>query len=173
MTKRGFKMVVLISTLLFLVGCAAQEVKAPEPPCKAVDLNPLLRSGEYLQRVQNFLVVLDASGTMKAGEYPAARDFVKCLNMAIPTDLKVKSGLRAFGNLGSDGMLPVLLPMDNYDKAKFDAAIPMVALSGMSPLGETIAAAGGDLKETSGPIALIVVSDGCRPARQLPRLQKP
>ena len=133
MTKRGFKMVVLISTLLFLVGCAAQQVKAPELACNSVDLNSLLRSGEYLQRVQNFLVVLDASGTMKAGDYPAARDFVKCLSMAIPTDLKVKSGLRAFGNLGSDGMLPVLLPMDNYDKAKFDAAIPMVALSGDEP----------------------------------------
>ena len=51
MTKRYFKMVVFISTLLFLVSCAAQEVKAPEPACKPVDLNPLLRSGEYLQRV--------------------------------------------------------------------------------------------------------------------------
>ena len=89
------------------------------------------------------MVVLDASGTMRAGDYPAARDFVKCLNLTIPTDLKLKAGMRGFGNLGSDGMLPVLYPMGTYDKAKFDAAIPLVALSGMSPLGETIAAAGG------------------------------
>ena len=59
MTKRYFKMVVFISVLLFLVSCAAQPVKdkesAPEPAFKAVDLNPLIRSGEYHQRVENFL----------------------------------------------------------------------------------------------------------------------
>jgi OOP family OmpA-OmpF porin len=77
--------------------------------------------------------------------------------------------MRGFGNLGSDGMLPVLYPMGTYDKAKFDAAIPLVALSGMSPLGETIAAAGGDLKETSGPIALIVVSDGLQTGASAPK----
>ena len=160
MTKRFFKMVVFISMLLFLVSCAAQEVKAPEPVCNPIDLNPSLRSGEYLQRVDNFLVVLDASGTMKAGDYPSARDFVKCLNLAIPTDLKLKAGMRGLGNIGSDGMLPVFLPMGDYDKAKFDAAIPWYSMSGLSPLGETIAAAGGDREETSGPIALIVVTDG-------------
>jgi OOP family OmpA-OmpF porin len=169
MTKRFFKMVVFISMLLFLVSCAAQPVKEPEPAFQPVDLNPLLRSGEYLQRVQNFLVVLDTSGTMKAGDYPAARDFVDYMNMTIPTDLKLKAGMRAFGGLGSDGMLPVLLPWDHYDKARFNAAIPPFAKYGMSPLGETIAAAGGDLKETTGPIALIVVSDGMQTGMSSPK----
>ena len=50
--------------------------------------------------------------------------------------------------------------MVDYTRAGFDNAIPAIGGYGQSPLGESIAAAGLDLKQASGNIALIIFSDG-------------
>jgi len=117
----------------------------------------MVSSGQYLQKVNNFLVILDASGSIRGSQYDEAREFVRRMNLMIP-DLKLKSGLRSFGS--SSDLTYMLYGMADYDKAKFNAALPASAGYGLSPLAESIAAAGSDLKETSGKSALIVVSDG-------------
>ena len=74
MGKRLYKMVLFFSLWMFLFGCATQQVaQSPGPAAfKPVDLNPVVRSGQYLQKVNNFLVILDASGTMKGAEFDMA-----------------------------------------------------------------------------------------------------
>ena len=160
MEKRLCKMVLFFSLWMFLFGCAAQQVmESPAPPAfKPVDLNPMVRSGQYLQKVNNFLVILDASGSMQGAEFNTAREVVRRMNLTIP-DLKLKSGLRSFGFvLGEETYM--LYGMADYDKGKFNAAMPGFAGQGLSPLADSIATAGSDLKGTAGKSALIVVSDG-------------
>jgi len=160
MEKRFYKMVLFFSLWMFLFGCATQQVaQSPGPAAfKPVDLNPVVRSGQFLQKVNNFLVILDASGTMKGAEFDMASEAVRRMILTIP-DLRLKSGLRSFGfALGEQTYM--LYGIADYDKAKFTAAMPAFAGIGSSPLGDSIVAAGSDLKGTTGQCALIVVSDG-------------
>ncbi len=160
MGKQLFRMVLLFGLFIFLFSCAGQQVaKGPEPAAfKPVDLNPKVRSGQLTQKVNNFEVILDASGTMKGAEYNTARDVVERMNLTIP-DLKLKSGLRSFGFILGERTY-MLYGMADHDKAKFNAAMPGFAGQGETPLGDSIVAAGSDLKGTTGQCALIVVSDG-------------
>lgn len=160
MVKRRYKMVLFFSLWMFLFSCAAQQVmESPAPPAfKPVDLNPMVRSGQYLQKVNNFLVILDASGSMKGAEFDTATEVIRRMNLTIP-EIKLKSGLRSFGFvLGEQTYM--LYGMADHDKAKFNAAMPGFAGEGLSPLADSIATAGSDLKGTVGKSALIVVSDG-------------
>lgn len=157
MKSRYYKLVLFFG-LIFLVGCAAQQVMQAPPAFKPIDLNPMVRSGEYLQKVNNFLVILDASGTMKGAEFDTASEVVRRMVLTIP-DLRLKSGLRSFGfSIGDQTYM--LYGMTDHDKAKYVAAMPGFAGQGASPLGDSITAAGSDLKATTGQCALIVVSDG-------------
>jgi hypothetical protein len=63
---------------------------------KPVDLNLMVRSGEYLQKVNNFLVILDASGTIQGAEFNTAKEVIKRMILTNP-DLRLKSGLRSYG----------------------------------------------------------------------------
>ena len=160
MLRRLYRVVLFFSLWMFLLGCAAQQVmESPAPPAfKPVDLNPMVRSGQYIQKVNNFLVILDASGTMKGAEFDTATEAVRRMNLTIP-EIKLKSGLRSFGFALGDQTY-MLYGMADHDKAKFNAAMPGFAGEGSSPLGDSITAAGSDLKGTTGKSALIVVSDG-------------
>ena len=160
MVKRLYKMVLFFSLCMFLFSCVAQQVKeSPAPPVfKPVDLNPMVKSDQYLQKVNNFLVILDASGTMKGAEFDMASQAVRRMILTIP-DLRLKSGLRSFGfAIGEQTYM--LYGMADHDKAKFIAAMPAFAGIGSSPLGDSIIATGSDLKGKTGHCALIVVSDG-------------
>ena len=156
--KSQYYKLVLFFSLIFLVSCAAQQVVQAPPAFKPIDLNPMVRSGEYLQKVNNFLVILDASGTMQGAEFNTAKEVVKRMVLTIP-DLRLKSGLRSFGSSFGDQNY-MLYGMADHDKAKFNASLPGFAGQGASPLGDSITAAGSDLKGTTGQCALIVVSDG-------------
>jgi len=160
MVRRFGKVVLFLSLGILLFGCAGHQVmqSAGPAPFKPVDLNPMVKSGQYLQKVNNFLVILDTSGTMKGAEFDTAREVVQRMILTIP-DLKLKSGLRSFGFVLGDQTY-MLYGMADHDKAKYIAAMPGFAGEGTSPLGDSILAAGSDLKGTIGQCALIVVSDG-------------
>jgi OOP family OmpA-OmpF porin len=160
MVRRHYYMVLLFTLCVFLFGCAGQQVmQSPGPAAfKPVDLNPMVKSGQYLQKVYNFLVILDASGTMKGAEFDTAREVVQRMNLTIP-DIKLKSGLRSFGFVLGERTY-MLYGMADHDKAKFIAAMPGFAGQGLTPLADSITTAGSDLKGLAGKSALIVVSDG-------------
>ena len=146
-----------LGILLTLIGCAARQPVRDPSPFKAVDLNGRIKSGDSIQKVDHVLVILDASGTTKGAKYQEARRLAKNMNLTIP-NLKLKAGLRVFGKDGD--RTDLIYGMVDYTRAGFDNAIPAIGGYGQSPLGESIAAAGLDLKEASGNIALIVFSDG-------------
>ena len=157
MTNRFFRAMLLLGVLLILSGCAARQPVRGAPPFKAVDLNPGIKSGDYVQKTDQFLVILDASGTMQWRKYQTAGRLARHMNLTIP-DLRLKAGLRIFGKDGN--RTDLVYGMVDYTRSGLDAAIPASGGYGESPLGESIASAGMDLKQATGNIALIIFSDG-------------
>jgi len=127
------------------------------------DLNPLVQSGEYVQNVESFLVVLDASGTMygsTAGhrKVDLAKDVISRMDRTIP-DLKLTSGLRTLGQNFSTGTR-LVYGMTDYAKGSLTGAAEPITGGGLTPLTAAINASSGDLQSAPGKMALIVVSDG-------------
>ncbi|MFP4036601.1 MAG: thrombospondin type 3 repeat-containing protein, partial [Desulfobacteraceae bacterium] len=162
-TKKVISVFYVLMLAAFLAGCAAPGPKAPANHFTPVDLNPLLDCGDYEQKVDSFLVVMDASGTMYGADngprkIDLAKGVVSRMNQTIP-DLSLTAGLRALGHNFSDGTR-LLYGMTGYTKEGLEGAVGPVTGGGMTPLASAIKAAPGDLSAAPGDIALIVISDG-------------
>lgn len=149
---------------LLLVGCATQ--KKAVPAFNAVDLNPLLQGGDYLPKVDNFVVILDKSGSMK-DTYKGRQklDYAKCtvsmMNQTIP-NLNLTGSLRIFGRLSvfCKQFTDNLWGPASYIKSDMADALQRVGFSvGESPLNQALDATAGDLKSAQGDIAVIVFTD--------------
>lgn len=160
--------------LVALSGCASQPT-ASFQAFTPKDLNSKVQSGEYTQKVDNFLVIMDASSSMddtylgtafpevpSADKFNVEKEFLSRMNKTIP-DLKLSSGLRTFG-FGpclSWSFTQLNAPMAPYSPAAFQSTLDSLECSsGGSPMGDALDAAVGDLQETQGNVAVIVVSDG-------------
>jgi len=156
----------LLSTLALVAmigGCAATGPVTKAHDFTPKDLNPLVRSGAYVQNVDTFLAVLDASGTMYGTtnghrKVDIAKGMVNRMNLTIP-DLKLTSGLRTLGQNFSSGSR-LVYGMTDYTKDGLQGAVDPIIGGGMTPLGASLGACGGDLQSASGKLALIVFSDG-------------
>ncbi len=159
MVKSVLKTLVLVMASAVIFGCAAQQ---PMAVFKAHDLNPKLQSGEYVQKVDNFMLILDGSGSMSGPELSTMKEIASRMNQTIP-DMDLMAGVRRFGqgDYGSGPETALLYGVEPYAKAGVEGAIRTLRNgNGGSPLGAAIQAAGEDLKSVQGDIALIVISDG-------------
>ncbi|MFP4037032.1 MAG: OmpA family protein [Desulfobacteraceae bacterium] len=158
----------VLCVLTTIVVAAVMGGCAGAPATKTHDfipqnLNPLIQSGEYVQDVDSFLVVLDASGTMYGStdgnrKVDLAKDVISRMDRTIP-DLKLTSGLRTLGQNFSTGTR-LVYGMTDYAKGSLDGAAGPITGGGMTPLTASIDASSGDLQSAPGKIALIVISDG-------------
>jgi OmpA-OmpF porin, OOP family len=151
-----------LALALALGGCAGG-AKAPVHDFTPVNLNPLIDSGEYVQKVNSFLVILDASGTMYGTldahrKIDLAKGIVNRMNQTIP-DLELTAGLRTVGENFSRGS-DLIYGMTGYTKDGLEGAVDPVTGGGMTPLTFALNASKGDLAQAPGNLALIVVSDG-------------
>jgi OOP family OmpA-OmpF porin len=136
---------------------------------ESYDLNPKWESGAYVQKVDNFIVLLDSSQSMDEGyggfsKLSLARDFTSAMNRTIP-DLKLQGGLRTFGTGSCLGgaKSAMVYGMTAYTEAGFAEGLDQVACAGgNTPIANALQTAGEDLKPTEGKIAAIIVSDGKR-----------
>jgi len=160
-TKWWFYTVCMLTIGLMATGCAKQYVKAPFVP---MDVSAKLAQG-YKQKVDNFLIVLDTSGTMgmrltkekgdNRTKLDMAKDVVSNLNATLPA-INVKSGLRLFGS-----RMALIYGMTPHTEAGLEAAINSVnRAQGLSPIGIAINGAAVDLESVGGKTAVIVISDG-------------
>ncbi|MFC1813720.1 OmpA family protein [Thermodesulfobacteriota bacterium] len=160
------KSLVLVMVTLLLVGCAAQQpLQKPKPWASftAEDLNSKLKSSEYEQKVNTFLVVMDVSGSMLDAfkgmkKIDIAKGFVWRLDQTIP-DLELTGGLRTLGQMFRNDSL-LVYGMTSYSKGAPGAAAEGVHGGGMTPLGNALDKVSDDLKPAQGNIAVIVISDG-------------
>jgi OOP family OmpA-OmpF porin len=164
MKKYRLSWLLLLIVGIMLIGCAAY---VPFEPYKPLDLNALLRSGEYVPKVDSFLVIFDSSGSMDEmykgrKKVDIARNFVHRMNQSIP-DMKLTAGLRKFSGTSNPfaKVSKLIYGMTNYTKSGLDEALKTIRWGiGDTPLSYAINAGTGDLKAAPGQIAVIIVSDG-------------
>jgi OOP family OmpA-OmpF porin len=157
-TVNGLFMV-MIGALLF--SCAAGQMQKPQPLFTpyAVEMN------QYEPKVDNFMVILDKSSSMswkynEQKRLAIAKDFLTAINQTLP-EMKVNCAFRTFGTSGFGTPTARIYGPTEYSKKEFQGALDAAERAiGRSPLGAAITAAGADLKESEGQIALIIVSDG-------------
>ncbi len=159
----------LIISLLF-AGCAQQTTTSAFSP---QDLRAKMQQ-EYIQKVDNFLIVFDASSSMFDSyndwdKLDLAKDTIIKMNRTIP-DLKMTGGLRVFGP--SDGKAnaatKLVYGMVPYAAQDLDNTVRAITSSGLTPMSTPLAASAEELKKTQGDIALIVISDGLDNGKGLP-----
>ena len=149
-----------------LAGCAT---KAPDEPFTAADLSAKLGHG-YKQKVDNTLIVLDASTSMfekdpyysmaplqGVQKLTQAKDTILRMNEVI-APLKMQAGLHVFGPTPDNSEL--VYGMTDYQSADLKAATEKVEVGGLTPLAQPFIDAPEDLKGVTGKIAMIIFSDG-------------
>jgi OOP family OmpA-OmpF porin len=159
---------------LVLVGCAAKKPLPPAPEFKAVDLNHLLESGAYIPKADSYLIILDASQSMRDPyqyegytKFGFAKEIAKRFITSLPK-MDVQGGLRTFGHGACLPDSPTLAvnQLKKHNEEALQAGLEKVACDGgPSPLEEALVAATTDLRalRTSGEpgsTAVIVISDG-------------
>ncbi|MGZ8160757.1 MAG: OmpA family protein [Methylobacter sp.] len=171
------KRILIIAAIIasaFIAGCASQPLSTFEI-FHAQDLNGLVSSGQYLQKADNFFVLNDSSSSMTedylGASYPAQpsptkfsveKEILNRINLTIP-DLKLTSSIRSFG-FGpclSWGFTQLNQAPTNYTKSSFGSGIDtLICASGGTPLDTGIEETTKDLSNTTGNIAVLVLSDG-------------
>ena len=157
------KVILFVAVALLLVGCASPKAVST---FHALDLNPVVQGGDYAQKVDNFVVILDKSGSMgdlykgqKRLDY--AKDMVSRMNRTIP-DLMLTGSLRTFGRVAvfSSSFTALEWGPTAYSKMGLDGGLNKVGFSvGDSPLNAALDAAAQDLKSAKGNIAVIIFTD--------------
>jgi len=159
---------------LFLFGCAVKEpVELPSFTAKQFDTNM------YRSKVDNFLVVLDASSSMRHdymgnSKFVLGKAIAERLNLTVP-ELGQTAGFRSFGHHDnvSKNLTDLWYGMDTYTTQGMAAGIETVTEpGGFSPLGTAMTAIGGDLEGLSGiHNAVIIISDGLDMDQKISQIQ--
>ena len=161
MKKLMWTPLIALVVLALVSGCA---VKQPAPaPFKVCDLNA--KMGEYTQKVDNFLLILDKSGSMRGDRLCSAVTTLRRMNQTIP-DLDLQAGLRTYGSVCPFSKVTKLeYGMTQYaTKDMCGALAAQKKASGDSPMDLALLGAADDLAKANGPIAVILVSDGAKNA---------
>ena len=162
MGKKCSKLFFCFMAVLFLITFTIQQVGAQSGD----DGKITRKTGQFISKVDNFLVLLDASESMTDSykgvpKFTLAKNFVSRMNQSLP-DFKVNSALRTFGltKALSFASTSIVSPLAPYSKKSFeDALLSITKASGQSPMAEGINASSDDLKAAQGKIAVIIVSD--------------
>jgi OmpA-OmpF porin, OOP family len=169
LTEGENKMKILQSFLalamaVLLLGACAPKVTTPYSPLSA----QRLAESDYQKRVDNFLVVLDASSSMAqpapmGTRYQMAQGLASSLNETLP-ELDWQAGLRIYGprfeNVPSR-QSALVYGMTRYNRVPMASALQSVTEpAGTTPMAAALRQAGGDLAGLSGESALVIFSDG-------------
>ena len=146
--------------VFFLFSCAPHH----QPQLAKSTAKPL-DGGNYTSKVDNFLVILDASSSMAdrvngIKKFDIAKQVASDMNVTLP-GLGQNAGLRTLGLVGNKATA-MLYGIKAYTTSDFAAGLDMVKkASGNTPLSKAVDASITDFKDLSGVHnALIVISDG-------------
>ncbi len=161
--KKWLKFAMCIISITVFFGCGAKQVT---PLFEAPDLSMKFKSGDYTQKVDNFLVLLDASHSMRDpynGEqkFYLAKQAAHALNDTIAGH-KLTGGIRLFGNLKVfSSNTSLVCPMKDYSADDFGQCLDNLNPSfGSTPLYKALMGAAGDIENLQGKTAIIIISDG-------------
>jgi OOP family OmpA-OmpF porin len=144
-------------------ACTPQIVPQPFSP---VDLASLVANGKYQKKVDNFFVIFDASSSM-SNSYDGSRKFdqakvvVDNLNNTLPP-LDIQAGIRVFGPRSHslhDDSSPLYGMIKYSHRGVEDTMAGVTSTAGLTPLAKAFDISTADISKTSGPIAVILISD--------------
>ena len=153
---------------IILTGCAGITTKnMADTTCSSKNSNSLVRSG-YHEKIQNFIIVQDASSTMGEGlgnmsnydsKLSESKDLLNCLNISLPDQFDAHAGMRVFGPVHfNEGLV---YGMTNYTKAGLMNSVKTLGKTGgVTPIANAVTFSGLDLLDTKGKKAMILFSDG-------------
>jgi outer membrane protein OmpA-like peptidoglycan-associated protein len=156
MRRIGYGLIFLLMFCILFTGCAT---------FRPVDLNPQIKSGQLVQKTDNFIVLFDKSASMgelhgkpmvnEATRLIHAKDATKNMIATIP-EIKLNAGLRTFWYEET----ALIYGMKSLVKEDYTKAINSIENPNhRTPLGKAITAAGNDLRGAAGNSAIIIVSD--------------
>ena len=164
MRKKFVSLLGIILFSAFLISCQAHTPEVIHPDFQPVDLN--VKAGEFKPKVDNFMVILDASrsvGNEEAGRtnFATAKDFLYRMNQTIP-EMELGSALRSFGYWDfKTGETMLDYGPTSWNQADFQAAVDGVAWgAGGSPVDQALDHSIADMASMSGKTAVILVGDG-------------
>ncbi len=157
-------------TMVILLVCAIAVVLnacAGEPVARHEFMPQTIQSEMFGQKVDNFLVVLDASSSMLEkhnGEkkFSIAKNFISNMNSTLP-DLKLNGALRSFGHADSVSKEKTMLAYGwtQYTKQGLSNGLAkLTKAGGISPLDVAESYVSKDLAKVDGKTAVILISDG-------------
>ncbi len=155
---------------LFVFGCATKEpLNLPSFSAKQFD------TSMYKSKVDNFVIVLDASSSMRHdNKFAIGKTIAERLNMTIP-ELGQMAGLRTFGHADSvsKNKTELFYGMDKYNSAALaEKLAPINEAGGWSPMGTALTAVQGDLAGLGGiHNAVIIISDGLSMEAKIEKVQ--
>jgi OOP family OmpA-OmpF porin len=183
--QRFLQLCLCLAMLALIAGCAApqKETVELEPSVKPMSVSVTDKE----QKVDNFLVLLDTSGsklqqvggedlTPAGGTAEAKRNLLRrskrillLMNQTIPYELNLHAGLRAFGQLETESgkqKTALLYGMSEYIQSGLRGGINAAPNQpkGLTYIGSSIDGASQDLGQVSGKTAVILLSDGMTPA---------
>lgn len=167
MARSYLKGSLLVLISFAIVSCAMYKAQTGQTSFGAFEPYKF-QKGQYQGKVDNFLVILDASESMAdpyngVPKLDTALESISRMNQTIPQDLKINGALRTFGQ---GPCLPAgdtsrIYGLTAYSAAGLEGALKTVKCTGgNTPMELGFEAASEDLKSAQGKIALIVVSDG-------------
>ena len=156
MRRIGYGLIFLLMFFILFTGCAT---------FRPVDLNPQIKSGQLVQKTDNFIVLFDKSASMgelhgkpmvnEATRLIHAKDATKNMIATIP-EIKLNAGLRTFWYEDT----ALIYGMKSLVKEDYTKAINSIENPNhRTPMGKAIMAAGNDLRGAEGNSAIIIVSD--------------
>jgi OOP family OmpA-OmpF porin len=162
--RKCFQLVLCLIAAAAFLGCS---VKQPVTLFEQSALDAKLGTGEYAQAVDNFLILLDTSHTMR-DPYKGDQKFYLAQSVALSLNqtlagMNLNGGLRTFGDLSlsSEQRTKLICPVEPYSASTLAGCINSAEPSwGSTPLGEALAAAAGDIENLQGKTAIIIISDG-------------
>jgi OmpA-OmpF porin, OOP family len=148
----------------FAVSCAPKMTQS----FVSDNLAGLLNQG-YTQKVDNFLVIIDGSSSMRecssdgCTKMEQAKQVALGINQSID-GLKLQSGLHVIGEtratrgtLNNDNLV---FGMTDYSAPKFADAVNSLHAGGLTPISIPLAKSIDTLQDVSGKTAVILISDG-------------
>jgi len=162
MVKELWKKLLAVGSVGLLMSCASMQ---PEPKKMEPAFVPQqIQSTCYEQKTDNFLVLLDASGSM--GEkykgqtkFKTAEQIVSRMNQTIPGAMNLNAAVITFGAGFSSDVTGTYGP-GAYSKEGLESSLGMANYGGYTPIGNAFSSGGVDKASMSGTTAVVLVSDG-------------
>ena len=164
-----FSLMVLVS---LVTGCIHVKIKPGLFP-RLENLEEEFQMGNYVSKVDNFFIILDASSSMSVNyqgdgygdesKFRVAKDFIRRMNYTMP-EMNINGVLQTFGHGIAKPMrqTETVYGITTHSKSDLEESLNNISFpaEGNSPAGLAIRATRSIIKNTEGRNAIIFVSDG-------------